>query len=472
MIKPQKLKVAVVKEEIVSITKDYRLALVLNQFLFWAERVYDFDDFIKEENEVRLINNQDEIDLRNGWIYKSSKQLIDELMMNCNEKTMRRYCKTLVKMGYLSERSNPKDKWDKKRQYRVNYNLIIRDLHNNGYQLQGYKYGLKDILVACQDVESKGQNVGSMEHFDGSRDENVGLKEIINKDYKVNTNSLLSKDNNRIESNDIDQSNSPPEKKAKPIKSYHKQKPLPDKIYRLKHKANNLINKQDCYDLINYWNGKQFTPKHLDNKTPYYLSLIALDKLRNKYSKDIIIEAIDNYDHLLRELRTDPEGYKIIYKQMGVRLSLDKWIDADNYLKSKAKTIIQFKDCININKLLQQFTVETKKDEQIYSALINQFPRKVKSQTEIQQLSLGSLKIREFYDANRTNINGRGIAGLIDKLFDTAKKSNKLTLSPSLFTQDWFYDIIAKEFYGADNKANDPFYSQSAFYDQYLRKEA
>jgi hypothetical protein len=46
---PIKLKRAVIKEEYVALTGSVDKALILNQFVYWSERVRDFDLFVKEE---------------------------------------------------------------------------------------------------------------------------------------------------------------------------------------------------------------------------------------------------------------------------------------------------------------------------------------------------------------------------------------------------------------------------------------
>ena len=47
-----KIKKAVIREDLLSITNDYRKAIILNQFIYWSERVSDADKFIKKENEI------------------------------------------------------------------------------------------------------------------------------------------------------------------------------------------------------------------------------------------------------------------------------------------------------------------------------------------------------------------------------------------------------------------------------------
>lgn len=145
----QKLKRAVIKEELVALTGDYKKAITLNQMIYWAERVKDFDKFLADEKvrarmamgraEVEYAEKLEEIDLMShGWIYKSAEELSEETMMGVSKSTMGTYLKTLVEKGWLDKRKNPKWKGDNTFQYRVNLLKIQQDLYNLGYSLEGY----------------------------------------------------------------------------------------------------------------------------------------------------------------------------------------------------------------------------------------------------------------------------------------------------------------------------------------------
>jgi hypothetical protein len=47
----KKLKRAVIREEFIAITGNFIDAVILNQFIYWSERVKDFDEYIKQEND-------------------------------------------------------------------------------------------------------------------------------------------------------------------------------------------------------------------------------------------------------------------------------------------------------------------------------------------------------------------------------------------------------------------------------------
>ena len=136
----KKLKRVVIKEELVELTGDYRPAIILNQMLYWTERMFDTDNYIREE-KTRALNNDTEINIMEskGWIYKTAEDLNEELMVGMSTPTIRKYIKQLVEQGYLVQRKNPKYKWDKTIQYRVDLYKIQLDLGKLGYALEGYR---------------------------------------------------------------------------------------------------------------------------------------------------------------------------------------------------------------------------------------------------------------------------------------------------------------------------------------------
>lgn len=136
----EKLKRAVIKEELIAITGNYVDAIILNQFLYWAERINDFDAYQKEEQEIAEKSGVEfNPEFTHGWIFKSANALSDETMLGLSISNMRKHIRSLVSAGFIQERRNPKYKWDKTMQYRVNLNAIQAALHNAGYTLEGYR---------------------------------------------------------------------------------------------------------------------------------------------------------------------------------------------------------------------------------------------------------------------------------------------------------------------------------------------
>ncbi len=138
-----KLKRAVIKEEYIAITGDFEKAIILNQFIYWSERVNDFDVFIKQENDRAIKNGYTETDFLNGWIYKTAEELSQETMLNLSVATIRKHIAGLIQLGFVDERTNPKYKWDRTRQYRVNLVNIAQALFDKGFPFEDYKIQLR-----------------------------------------------------------------------------------------------------------------------------------------------------------------------------------------------------------------------------------------------------------------------------------------------------------------------------------------
>ena len=206
------LKRVVIKEELVELTGDYRPALILNQFIYWIERMYDADKYILEEKERALKEDMEiNMDESKGWIYKTAEELSEELMTGMSKSTIGRYIKELVAAGYLHQRRNPKYKWDKTMQYRVNLYKVQLDLAKLGYALEGYRL-LPNIQIVenveleeevFEEVESVvetiSENKKSLTYGEVKDNEN---KEVPTYD-EVETNNLENSfDNNIISDNE------------------------------------------------------------------------------------------------------------------------------------------------------------------------------------------------------------------------------------------------------------------------------
>ena len=84
--------------------------------------------------------------------------------------TIRKYIKQLVEKGYLIQRRNPKYKWDKTMQYRVDLYKVQLDLGKLGYVLDGFKL-LPNIKI-----------VEEIEIVEEVKEENEDIKENENKE--------------------------------------------------------------------------------------------------------------------------------------------------------------------------------------------------------------------------------------------------------------------------------------------------
>ncbi len=185
-----RIKKAVIREDLLAITGDFRKAIILNQFIYWSERVSDADKFIEKENEIAKNNGEEERELFYGWIYKTADELAEEVMLGLSASQIRRYVSDLVSDGYISKRTNPKYKWDRTLQYRVNLVKIAKALKQKGYPLSDYKIDIPDDEntnthpCVINDEPEKNQSQSS----ERAIPENIN-KEYNNRDYNTeNTN--------------------------------------------------------------------------------------------------------------------------------------------------------------------------------------------------------------------------------------------------------------------------------------------
>lgn len=157
---PRKLRRVVIKEELVAITGDFVEALILNQFMYWSERIQNVDAFIQEENSRRINHGIESIDLQEGWIYKRTEDLARELMIDYDPRTIRKKLNNLVGKVFLHVRRNPKYRWDRTLQYRVDFLQTEKALKAKNYALQGWK-----TLEKSEDAFlhfGEGKNVGAI----------------------------------------------------------------------------------------------------------------------------------------------------------------------------------------------------------------------------------------------------------------------------------------------------------------------
>lgn len=149
---------AVIKEELYTLLhRDHVKALILNQMLYWSERMQDFDRFITEERERAKEDIETvQINLTYGWIFKKAEELSVEIMVDLSKSSMMRHIKDLVDVGYLDQRRNPKNKMDKTYQYRVNIRKIQEDLLCMGLALEGYRIPVDFVTKPMRGSKDRG----------------------------------------------------------------------------------------------------------------------------------------------------------------------------------------------------------------------------------------------------------------------------------------------------------------------------
>ena len=130
----------ILREGLVSATGHHVEAAILRSFLYWTERLWDFDQFMYEESMSGECNIQGESP-ESGWVEKTAGDLLKELIPPASRHAIRRHLKSLVRKGFLYERKDPVYPWERTIQYRVNLVRLQKALARRGYFLEGGVFG-------------------------------------------------------------------------------------------------------------------------------------------------------------------------------------------------------------------------------------------------------------------------------------------------------------------------------------------
>lgn len=132
----EKLKRVVAKEELIALTGDFVEAVLLNEFIRWTNRIYEFNEFIdREKNRADKEGVKINIRYANGWISKTVRDISKESLLNLSTQTVRMHLRNLVEDGWLVERESVLDPFDKTKEYKVNLDRIEKCLNKLGYKL-------------------------------------------------------------------------------------------------------------------------------------------------------------------------------------------------------------------------------------------------------------------------------------------------------------------------------------------------
>jgi hypothetical protein len=139
---PQRLfvqmKKAVLREDLMKITDDVVQAMVLGQMLFWTKTLDKVNDWLFEENKRLAEYDFPQHEYNYGWIYKSAKQMREDLMNAFSEDSIQRAFASLTKCGVLLKRNNPICGYDRKLQYRIDLILLRRKLKEIGWEMTDF----------------------------------------------------------------------------------------------------------------------------------------------------------------------------------------------------------------------------------------------------------------------------------------------------------------------------------------------
>ena len=125
-------------EQLVIIREDYLAicagnhcaAAILNVFEYWTNVKIAHQSQAEALNSAAESAGDKPTQDTELWIYKSQKQLKDELLSAYGENKIGEALKMLQSLGYLETRTNPNYRWDKTIQYRLHIENVITALQN------------------------------------------------------------------------------------------------------------------------------------------------------------------------------------------------------------------------------------------------------------------------------------------------------------------------------------------------------
>lgn len=160
-----------IREELVAITNDYKLAIVLGQLMYDCNLHPELTVYIDEERSNRSQEKQSDT---HGWIYMPAAEMCDRTLMGVAPKTMRLWFHQLAAMGFIDVRKNTIDSYDQTHEYRINLVAIEVAIKNEGFD-----------LVSPLDEPAEKLNEIQKPQLHSSNEQNVRSNKKLLKDFKT-----------------------------------------------------------------------------------------------------------------------------------------------------------------------------------------------------------------------------------------------------------------------------------------------
>jgi hypothetical protein len=212
------------REDLMALTQDIGQALVLSQMLYWTDRIDDFNELILEENKRLAEHGQKQIEYLHGWIWKSARQMKEELFNAISEDAIQRAFASLSEKGIFLKRRNPKFRYDRTMQYRVDLLVLRKMLKQIGieftdFQLETIPHSAESMpqpaesLPLCAEtipeitIESKIESNPLTPLTGGTESSPMGshsgkvvdeLRSTVNSDKEVNADAIDSRPPNSV----------------------------------------------------------------------------------------------------------------------------------------------------------------------------------------------------------------------------------------------------------------------------------
>jgi hypothetical protein len=107
--------------------------------LYWTKTLDTVNNWIFEENKRLAESDLPQHEYNYGWIYKSAREMREDLMCAFSEDAIQRAFSTLVTKGVFMTRSNPRVRYDRTLQYRIDLVFLRRLLKDRGYEMTDFQ---------------------------------------------------------------------------------------------------------------------------------------------------------------------------------------------------------------------------------------------------------------------------------------------------------------------------------------------
>ena len=114
--------------------------VLLRKFIYWTGSLWDFDQFMHEEQARREQVFQGDPP-ESGWVKKTAADFLGESIPSLSRHAIRKHLKSLVRKEFLYEREDPVYPWEHALQYRVNLVKLRKALARRGYHLDERDFG-------------------------------------------------------------------------------------------------------------------------------------------------------------------------------------------------------------------------------------------------------------------------------------------------------------------------------------------
>tara|TARA_A100000171_G_scaffold52948_2_gene74507 strand:- start:4057 stop:4581 length:525 start_codon:yes stop_codon:yes gene_type:complete len=131
---------SIVNEALMALTRNTSQALLLNQFLYWTRRCYEFDEMLMAENYCRKMSKRLPVNItpRDGWFTITLARLAEEAMLVLSKESLQGFIKILVQRGWVEQKLFERESPDQKYYYRVNLYQLEMDLGKLGHEIPGF----------------------------------------------------------------------------------------------------------------------------------------------------------------------------------------------------------------------------------------------------------------------------------------------------------------------------------------------